>query len=378
MFSRGNEGPMDVDLSSPKKPSPFWGNSASISSFCPDETRNFAAKLQKSSVANPDLHDVESSPDPSAFMHHHSNEVSAEKNTTKSSESYLKNGNMYRKSQHSDLQPLRSSSQFSFSDSRPVKRLLIENNAADFVRSSKLDSAATKKSHTQKPLFSFGKAAKKQGFSLADSNHFYYPYILMGYLQLVFNGFLTFAVVYVVVQFFLTVKRDVDIKVDKQMNEILAEIALCSKQYIENKCHPSTRVPAMEQACLAWETCMNRDPAVVGRAKVSAMTFAEIINSFVEPISYKTMLFFVVIVFGVFVVSNVAFGVARSRAWKFATNNVPQSAAVIPTTPQPFHALTPFQFITPANQQLFLSNGQNLVSHANSSSPFQHSFSSND
>lgn len=34
---------------------------------------------------------------------------------------------------------------------------------------------------------------------------------------------------------------------------------------------------------------MNRDPTVVGRARVSAETFAEIVNSFIEPISYKTM-----------------------------------------------------------------------------------------
>lgn len=45
----------------------------------------------------------------------------------------------------------------------------------------------------------------------------------------------------------------------------------------------------MEKACVAWEKCMNRDPTVVGRARVSAETFAEIINSFIEPISYKTM-----------------------------------------------------------------------------------------
>jgi hypothetical protein len=45
----------------------------------------------------------------------------------------------------------------------------------------------------------------------------------------------------------------------------------------------------MEKACLAWEKCMNRDPTVVGRARVSAETFAEIVNSFIEPISYKTM-----------------------------------------------------------------------------------------
>lgn len=73
--------------------------------------------------------------------------------------------------------------------------------------------------------------------------------------------------------------------------EIVQEMAVCSKEYLENRCAPGTRVPAMEKACLAWEKCMNRDPTVVGRAKVSAETFAEIINSFIEPISYKTMVF---------------------------------------------------------------------------------------
>jgi hypothetical protein len=68
-------------------------------------------------------------------------------------------------------------------------------------------------------------------------------------------------------------------------------MAVCSKEYLENRCAPNTRVPAMEKACVAWEKCMNRDPTVVGRARVSAETFAEIINSFIEPISYKTMVF---------------------------------------------------------------------------------------
>lgn len=39
---------------------------------------------------------------------------------------------------------------------------------------------------------------------------------------------------------------------------------------------------------------MNRDPKVVGRARVGAETFAGVINSFVDPISWKTMGFTVV------------------------------------------------------------------------------------
>jgi hypothetical protein len=45
----------------------------------------------------------------------------------------------------------------------------------------------------------------------------------------------------------------------------------------------------MEAACRAWELCMNRDPTVIGRIDVVAETFAGVINSFVDPISWKTM-----------------------------------------------------------------------------------------
>jgi Di-sulfide bridge nucleocytoplasmic transport domain len=48
----------------------------------------------------------------------------------------------------------------------------------------------------------------------------------------------------------------------------------------------------MLRQCGAWETCMNRDPTVVGRAKVGAELIAEVINGFVEPISWKTLVGF--------------------------------------------------------------------------------------
>lgn len=37
---------------------------------------------------------------------------------------------------------------------------------------------------------------------------------------------------------------------------------------------------------------MNRDHTQVGKAKLSAQTFAEIVESFVEPVSYRTMVCF--------------------------------------------------------------------------------------
>ena len=34
---------------------------------------------------------------------------------------------------------------------------------------------------------------------------------------------------------------------------------------------------------------MNRDPTIVGRARVGAELIAEVVNGFVEPISWKTL-----------------------------------------------------------------------------------------
>lgn len=115
------------------------------------------------------------------------------------------------------------------------------------------------------------------------------PLIASQYLQLMFNLSLIMLLLYAVFCFYLTIRHDVDKKVSEFSSTILAEMSLCQRRYVENRCAPDMRVPAMEATCGSWEKCMTRDPAQVGRARVSAETFAEIINSFIEPISYKTM-----------------------------------------------------------------------------------------
>eukprot|EP01104_Vermistella_antarctica_P020176 TRINITY_DN846_c0_g1_i2.p1 TRINITY_DN846_c0_g1~~TRINITY_DN846_c0_g1_i2.p1 ORF type:complete len:384 (-),score=80.24 TRINITY_DN846_c0_g1_i2:82-1233(-) len=141
--------------------------------------------------------------------------------------------------------------------------------------------------------------------------HLLLPYVVSGYLQLIMNVVIVVALGYLMYQLVATVRSDVDIKVEEYSQEIINEIDLCRTQYIANKCLPSDRIPAMQSQCAAWETCMNRDPSVVGRAKISAETLAEIINGFVERISYKTMIFFGALVIGFTLVSNMAFRMAR-------------------------------------------------------------------
>ncbi|KAI9512313.1 Di-sulfide bridge nucleocytoplasmic transport domain-containing protein [Russula earlei] len=116
------------------------------------------------------------------------------------------------------------------------------------------------------------------------------PYVLLGYLQFFFNSTLVVLFLYLLVQFILTVQRDVEQRISEYSMDIVQEITNCAAQYKANLCG-SNSVPAMLRQCGAWETCMNRDPTVVGRAKVGAELIAEVINGFVEPISWKTLAF---------------------------------------------------------------------------------------
>lgn len=115
------------------------------------------------------------------------------------------------------------------------------------------------------------------------------PYILSYYAQLLLNWFLVLAVIYIAWIFFTTIRADVDKASEAAAASVLAEMAQCSRDYLDNKCARNQRAPALESVCQGWEACMNQDPSQVGRARVSAHTFAEIFNSFVEPISWKAM-----------------------------------------------------------------------------------------
>ncbi|KAJ1901728.1 hypothetical protein LPJ66_000577 [Kickxella alabastrina] len=137
------------------------------------------------------------------------------------------------------------------------------------------------------------------------------PYVISGYLQLAFNVFMVGTVLTIIINVLMTIQRDVNAKVQEYSAVVMQEIVACSKQYLENKCAPEMRVPAMEKACNMWDTCMNQDPSKVGRAKVSAETLAGIVNGFIEPLSLKTMMFFLLMFFGTLFVSNFAFGAYR-------------------------------------------------------------------
>lgn len=139
------------------------------------------------------------------------------------------------------------------------------------------------------------------------------PHILSFYAQLLFNVFLLSGCAYLIYSFWSAVKSDVDKKAWEASADIMVAIAKAKDDYFDNRCDTDPR-PALATLCAEWDRQMNQNPLKIARARVSAHTFAEIFNSFIEPISYKAMLFTALLIFGCFAVSNFAFGVLRNKA----------------------------------------------------------------
>ncbi|KAH9982190.1 Di-sulfide bridge nucleocytoplasmic transport domain-containing protein [Lactifluus volemus] len=184
------------------------------------------------------------------------------------------------------------------------------------------------------------------------------PYVLLGYLQFFFNSALVLLCLYLLVQFVLTVQRDVEQRIGEYSMDIVQEISNCAAQYKANLCGTNP-VPAMLRQCGAWETCMNRDPTVVGRAKVGAELIAEVINGFVEPISWKTLAFTLTSLAFMTLFVNSLLSLFRSRL------STPEPAPIQqqqlyplppPTSPYPTHHWRD-DFKTPSSRRRRLENG---------------------
>lgn len=137
------------------------------------------------------------------------------------------------------------------------------------------------------------------------------PSIIAKYLQVFFNAIILSACLYMFYSFYATIRADVDKASEDAMGELLAQMTECQKNFVENGCASPKRAPYLDTICSEWEQCMTKDPAAVKRARLSAHTFAEIFNSFVEPISLKTMVFSILVVGVALFINNATFTIYR-------------------------------------------------------------------
>lgn len=161
------------------------------------------------------------------------------------------------------------------------------------------------------------------------------PALIAMYVQVGYNAVMVALLLYAISMFYITIRNDVNMKVEEYSVDIVNEIAHCSYEYVRNGCEPSKRVPAIEAACRQWERCMQRVPEEVGRARVSAETFGGIIESFLRPIGVKSMVFLVSVFAGSFLLINSVFASRIGPRFAYADRAPPAQSAPQPPPPAP-------------------------------------------
>ncbi|CAK9437131.1 uncharacterized protein LODBEIA_P15450 [Lodderomyces beijingensis] len=150
------------------------------------------------------------------------------------------------------------------------------------------------------------------------------PYILSSYLQLAINLILSLYMVYLIYYVFASIKSDVNHKLYEQRVNLASQIANCRTQYYENKCDDVeySNLPLMRKKCDQFRKCMNQNPNSIGNLSIiNAQIVGMILNSMIEPLSFK---FFIFVLWCGFVVfgCNFFFGYVRAKTY-YGENNVP-------------------------------------------------------
>ena len=117
------------------------------------------------------------------------------------------------------------------------------------------------------------------------------PYAVLQWVNVTYHIVMSTSLLVLLYKILSALYNDYLMKYHHFQQEILMENKVCAKHYTENRCDPATRVPALLNQCLDWEQCMHRDPAQVASTKITASVIAEILESFVEGLSVKSMVF---------------------------------------------------------------------------------------
>lgn len=137
------------------------------------------------------------------------------------------------------------------------------------------------------------------------------------FIRLIFNLIIVFITLYIIFGIIFVIRNDIESKIQISITNILDEMNTCSKHYVDNKCQPEHRVPAMESKCTEWEKCMSQNPTIIARKSIfTAQIIGEIINTFFDQISFKSALFIfgfiIALIIGNYFVISSAFNFNKS------------------------------------------------------------------
>ncbi|CAO3567590.1 unnamed protein product [Mortierella alpina] len=131
------------------------------------------------------------------------------------------------------------------------------------------------------------------------------PFILSGYVQVAMNAVFAMVMVYIAASFIIGIQSEVSMNANVVLKEERKRLEVCEQRWKSFDCDNLVNPVGDKLAwCAEAQKCLESIPNIPGRASVAAKTFGLIVDSFVHAISFKTMAFVIVVLFGGLYVSN--------------------------------------------------------------------------
>lgn len=139
------------------------------------------------------------------------------------------------------------------------------------------------------------------------------PELFNGWVRAFFNVAVTSVLLYIGMVFVMAISRDINKGLEKQRQRVKEEALSCQEKYAKNQCS-TVQVPAMEEQCKIWETCMYKDAMLYDEASfLSAEVLGGVINTFVSQLDVRTVGIVLIAFLALFVGSNYAISLGTNR-----------------------------------------------------------------
>ncbi|ORD94275.1 hypothetical protein ECANGB1_928 [Enterospora canceri] len=115
------------------------------------------------------------------------------------------------------------------------------------------------------------------------------PMLLIGYIHVLLNLFITASFIYIIGFLIYFLKIDVLYRINEKREIMRGVIQNAKEKYQINRCDPSTRVPALQKQCGEWDNIIRNGFSALNYTKIVVELLAGAIDGFVSKITYKTL-----------------------------------------------------------------------------------------
>ncbi|ORE07528.1 hypothetical protein BCV72DRAFT_226482 [Rhizopus microsporus var. microsporus] len=96
---------------------------------------------------------------------------------------------------------------------------------------------------------------------------------------------------FLIVSLIIFCRNEVESQYRIQLLEMEERAKECDYKYTSNNCGPYLKGEIWQQFCHEWDICRQTSSAYISKSKIASKVFGELINTFAEPLSLKSMVY---------------------------------------------------------------------------------------